>query len=334
MRLHRPVQALHGALEVRGVGGQVLHRHVQEIERGGHRPGQEVLAAVHPYLLRQAAERAVGVLAQDRGAQRGQHRLPRRMPRRDRDAGDRVRRAVGEPGDPRPAGLAVDVDQHRGLHVVGLPHLVAPAPRPGQEHIVLARRPLPSRKPGPLPRRQITADRPVQRRNRRRRLPLAPGRASGQLTMDRRDVPLPQAPAGARTSGVTVNRSRDTRARSPGATAADRPARRRPATATPHAPAPPTTSAAVTCRVVSFSSRRRASSRRTAGPRNADREEEGRPPRASAPSPRTPEREAPSPGPAAAPVTAAPSAVRRPAPASGGPLPHGSCRRSRRSGAR
>jgi hypothetical protein len=64
------------ALEVRGVGRQVLHRHVQEIERGGHRPRQEVLAAVDTYLLRQAAERAVGVLAQDRGAQRGQHRLP------------------------------------------------------------------------------------------------------------------------------------------------------------------------------------------------------------------------------------------------------------------
>jgi hypothetical protein len=57
---------------------------------------------------------------------------------------------------------------------------------------MLARRPLPSRKPRPLPRRQITADRPVQRRNRRRRLPLTLGRASDQLTMDRRDVALPQ----------------------------------------------------------------------------------------------------------------------------------------------
>jgi hypothetical protein len=57
---------------------------------------------------------------------------------------------------------------------------------------MLARRPLPTRKPRPLPRRQITADRPVQRRDRRRRLPLAPGRASGQLAMHRRDVPLPQ----------------------------------------------------------------------------------------------------------------------------------------------
>lgn len=57
---------------------------------------------------------------------------------------------------------------------------------------MLTRRPLPTRKPSPLPRRQITPDRPVQRRNRRRRLPLAPGRASGQLTMHRRDIALPQ----------------------------------------------------------------------------------------------------------------------------------------------
>jgi hypothetical protein len=189
--LHRPVQALHRALEVRGVGRQVLHRHVQDVERGGHRPGQEVLAPVHPHLLRQTAERAVGVLAQDRRAQRGQHRLPRRMPRRDRDTGDRVRRAVGEPRDPRPAWGSLDIDQHRGLDMIGLPHLVTP-PRPGQKHIVLARCPLPSRKPGPLPRRQITLDRPVQRRNRRRRLPLTPGRPSGQLTMDRGHIPLPQ----------------------------------------------------------------------------------------------------------------------------------------------
>lgn len=178
---------------MRGIGGQVLHRHIQEIERGGHRPGHAVLATVHPYLLGHAAERAVGILTQDRGAQRGQHRLPRRIPRRYRDAGDRVRRAVGEPGDPRPAGLALDVDQHRGLHVVRLPHLVAPAPRPGQEYVVLARRPLPSRKSGPLPRRQITADRPVQRRQGRcvcrGRLP---GSTQDQFAVDRPHVPLPQ----------------------------------------------------------------------------------------------------------------------------------------------
>jgi hypothetical protein len=55
-----------------------------------------------------------------------------------------------------------------------------------------ARRPLPSREPRPLPWRQIPADRAIQRRNRRRRLPLAPNRTSGQLTMDGSDVPLPQ----------------------------------------------------------------------------------------------------------------------------------------------
>ncbi|MGW1988437.1 ATP-binding protein [Streptomyces collinus] len=169
--LHRPVQPFHRALEMRGVGGQVLHRHVQEIERGGHRPRQEVLATVHPHLLGHAAERTVGVLTQHSGTQAGQYRLPRRIPRRDRHTSDRVRRAVGEPRDPRPAGPALDIDQHRGLQVVGLPHMVTPGARPGQEHIVLARRPLSSRESGPLPRAQITADRPVQRRNRRRRLP-------------------------------------------------------------------------------------------------------------------------------------------------------------------
>ncbi|MFE4425128.1 hypothetical protein, partial [Streptomyces sp. NPDC056817] len=51
--LHRPVQALHGALEVRGVGGQILHRHIQQIERGRHRPstaeGQRVAQGLpHP----------------------------------------------------------------------------------------------------------------------------------------------------------------------------------------------------------------------------------------------------------------------------------------------
>lgn len=66
---------------------------------------------------------------------------------------------------------------------------------------MLARRPLPTRKPRPLPRRQIPLDRPVQRRNRRRRLPLAPGRASDQLTMDRRDVALPQGQQAAHLRG-------------------------------------------------------------------------------------------------------------------------------------
>lgn len=114
------------------------------------------------------------------------------MHRRHRDTGDRVRRAVGEPLNPRPAGPAVDLDQHRRLDVIGLPHLIAPAPRPGQKHIMLARRPLATGEPGPLPRRQITTDRPVQSRNRRRRIPLAPVRTSSQLTMHRRDVPPPQ----------------------------------------------------------------------------------------------------------------------------------------------
>jgi hypothetical protein len=168
-------------------------RHVQQIESGRHRPGQENPATDHPYLLGHPVERA-----RDRGAQRREHRLPRRVPRRDRDAGDRVRRAVGEPGDPRPAGLALDVGRHRRLHVVRLPHLVAPAPRPGQESIMLARRPLPCRplpcrKSGPLLRRQITADRPVQRRQRRcvcgRRLP---GSTQDQSAVDRPHVPLPQ----------------------------------------------------------------------------------------------------------------------------------------------
>ncbi|SFY52359.1 hypothetical protein STEPF1_05631 [Streptomyces sp. F-1] len=57
---------------------------------------------------------------------------------------------------------------------------------------MLARGPLATGESGPLPRRQITADRPVQRRNRRGWIPLALGRSSGQLTMNRRDVALPQ----------------------------------------------------------------------------------------------------------------------------------------------
>lgn len=123
---------------------------------------------------------------------------PATGPRRDRDAGDRVRRAVGEPGDPRPAGLALDVGRHRRLHGVRLPHLVAPAPRRGQENVMLARRPLPCRplpspKSGPLLRRQITAEDPVQRRQRRcvcgRRLP---GSTQDQSAVDRPHVPLPQ----------------------------------------------------------------------------------------------------------------------------------------------
>ncbi|MFE4423051.1 hypothetical protein [Streptomyces sp. NPDC056817] len=35
---HAAVQSLDGALEVGGIRGQVLHRHVQEIERDSHRP--------------------------------------------------------------------------------------------------------------------------------------------------------------------------------------------------------------------------------------------------------------------------------------------------------
>jgi hypothetical protein len=66
--LYRPIQALHSALEVRGVGRQILHGDVQEIERGSHRPGQEILATVQPHLFRQAAERAVRLFAQGRAA--------------------------------------------------------------------------------------------------------------------------------------------------------------------------------------------------------------------------------------------------------------------------
>lgn len=191
-RLNGPVQALHRALEVRGVGGQVLHLHGQGVERGDHRPRQEVLAPVHAYLLREPALRPERLLAHHGRPERGQDRLPRRMPRGDRHTHDRVRRAVHEPGDPRPTRSALDVDQDRGLDVIGLPHLVPPAPRPGQEHIMLAGLTLTTGKPRPLPRRQITPDRTVQRRNRRRRITLAPGRTGGQLTVDSGDVPLPQ----------------------------------------------------------------------------------------------------------------------------------------------
>lgn len=84
---------------------------------------------------------------------------------------------------------------------------------------MLARRPLAFRKSGPLPRRQVPLDRTVQRRNRRRRLSLTRDRASGQLTMDRRDVALPQGQQ-RRTSEVTVKRSL-LWARAPGSAAAD-----------------------------------------------------------------------------------------------------------------
>ncbi len=114
------------------------------------------------------------------------------MPGRNGHTRDRVRRAVHEPGDPRPTDGALDINQDRGLDVIGFPDLVPPPPRPGQEHIVLPGCTLTTVKPRPLPRSQITPDRPMQRRNRRRQITLAPGRASGQLTVDSSDVPLPQ----------------------------------------------------------------------------------------------------------------------------------------------
>lgn len=114
------------------------------------------------------------------------------MPRSHRDTHDPVRRAVHKPGDPRPACAAIRINRDRRLDVIGLPHLIPPSPRPRQEHVMSPRRPLPSRETSPLPRQQITPDSAMQRRDRRRRVTLAPGRASGQLTVNGRHVPLQQ----------------------------------------------------------------------------------------------------------------------------------------------
>ncbi len=108
--LGAPVEVLHRALQVRGVGGQVVHRDGERAERGGDGTGEEVLAAVDPHQSGQAADRtvgAVGFVAGDRGAQRRQDRVAGRGVRSDRDAGDGVVGAVDEAGHPRAHQLTI-----------------------------------------------------------------------------------------------------------------------------------------------------------------------------------------------------------------------------------
>jgi hypothetical protein len=96
------------------------------------------------------------------------------------------------------------VDQDRGLNVIGLPHLIPPPPRTSQKHIVPAGLTLPTRKPCPLPQRQIPPNRAMQRRidGGGSPSPLAARAVSSRWTAA--TLPL-HSPSRARTSEVTVN---------------------------------------------------------------------------------------------------------------------------------
>lgn len=288
-----PVEVLHRALEMRAAGGKILHPHAHRAERRGDGGRQEVLAPVHPHLLRCPSRRAAGLRTQNSGAQRDQHGGAGRNARSDRDAGDGVGGAVGEPRHPRAHQVTAGIDQQRCLDMIGLPHVIAPRGRPFAEDVLRACRIRPRGKTRPLPHREITTHRAQKRRQRRHRVQQrhrsrqgARGRSRGlrrrrrltvttaglgpghQLTVDRRSAAAParQHASSTRISPVTSNLSP---LRSPGRIAArgDRKAsashRHTIRSHTPkHSPA------RRTCSRDSRRSARSASRRRTAGARN------------------------------------------------------------------
>lgn len=152
------------------VGRKVLHRHAHRAERCGDGGRQEVFSPVHPHLLRGPSRRPIRVFPQYGGAQRGQHGGAGRSTGGDGGAGDDFGGGVHEPGHPWAHQFAVGIDQQRRLHMVGLPHVIAPGERPFAEDVVRAGCVRSRGKTGPLPRGEITAHRTQERRQRRHRL--------------------------------------------------------------------------------------------------------------------------------------------------------------------
>ncbi|CAM5657534.1 hypothetical protein SCANM63S_03508 [Streptomyces canarius] len=158
----RPVQALHATLVPRRV--DPLQRHTERAEGVLDRFGHEVRAAVDPHQLRQTPGRPVVVAGQDRRAQRGQDRVPVRTGRGDRPPHHHRRRPVLIPGHPHPRQGAIRQHNTKGrVLVIGLPHLVTVNHRPLERRVVTTRRRDALTQPGHEPRREIPADRIMQR---------------------------------------------------------------------------------------------------------------------------------------------------------------------------
>ncbi len=154
---------------MRVVGLHRVDRDGERGKRGSDGGGQEVLAPVDPYERRKTTDRSVRAVAVARQGdpERGQDRVPGGLVRGDCRSGDRVRRAVDEPGHPGEDQLTVEFDLDRDMLVIALPARVAPLPRPAQVDIVATTCPLTARQCRPLSRVQVPADRSVQRRQRR-----------------------------------------------------------------------------------------------------------------------------------------------------------------------
>lgn len=128
--------------------------------------------------------------------QRRQNRVPGRLVRRHGHPGNRVRRTVDEPRHPRTHQLPIQHNLDGHMRVISLPARIPPQPRPPQMHIMAPPSPLPTSKSRTLPRTQIPANRPRQRRQRRHRrgaaaLSNSRGMLGHQLPVNRSRVPTP-----------------------------------------------------------------------------------------------------------------------------------------------
>lgn len=121
------VDGFDGAFEVGAVGRQDDQFGAELLEGLAYALAQEVAAAVDSDLAGDAAEGPVVIGAEDGVAGGGQDGVLAGLVGGDGQAADDGGGVVDEPGDPRFAGVSVDVDEDAGFDVVGLPDVVAVA---------------------------------------------------------------------------------------------------------------------------------------------------------------------------------------------------------------
>ena len=165
--LDRTVERLDGALQMRAVSREINDGHGEGTQGRGHGGTQELFAAVHPDQARQAAGRAEGLGTVQGHPQGRQHRIRAGGVGRHGHPRDDFGVAVDEPGHPGLHELLFEQHPHGHTLVVACPGSVAVRGRAPCEDVESPPGSLPLGKPSPLPKRQVPAQRPVDRRQRR-----------------------------------------------------------------------------------------------------------------------------------------------------------------------